>query len=164
MRDLINLIYEKYHEDGEYRGVVEKYHEDTESTLILTMYDEEKVRREVEKFRHHICGKTVVEIGAGIGLLALEMAKYAKYVVAIEKDPAWSFVFVKQLYKAGRKNLLFVFGDVDEFLKLFPEFRADVVVIYTRSGYEFFISRALCFLPKLIILNGRVMSGSEAGK
>jgi len=160
MRDLVNFIYNLYHEDDDFREKVERYHKDTKSTLILTVYDEEKARQEVAKFVDIIHDKVVVELGAGIGLLALEMSKYARYVIAIEKDPAWSWVFVKNYLYRKPRNLLFVFGDAEEFVKLL-NIKADVVVIYTRSAIEYFIVLALCFSPRKIILNGKIIEVKE---
>ena len=44
-----------------------------------------------------IDGKRVIEVGAGVGFLAIEMAKRAKSVIAIECDPAWSWIFTQPL-------------------------------------------------------------------
>jgi len=160
-RDLVNFIYELYHEDSEFRRKVESYHRDTKSTLILTVYTKEKAREEVEKFKHIIRDKVVLELGAGIGILAMEMAKYAKFVVAIEKDPAWSWIFVRNHLYEKPRNLIFVFGDAEEFLKLFDSFRPDVVVIYSKSAIDHFIIMALAFRPKAIVLNGKLIFEEE---
>ena len=66
MRDLVNFIYNLYHEDDDFREKVERYHKDTKSTLILTVYDEEKARQEVAKFVDIIHDKVVVELGLSL--------------------------------------------------------------------------------------------------
>jgi ribosomal RNA adenine dimethylase len=40
-------------------------------------------------------GKTVIEIGAGIGVLAARLAERARHVYAIEADPSWNLVYAK---------------------------------------------------------------------
>ena len=115
--------------------MVEDYHarHDNPSLLILTVCDRRTARREAKKLLRLIEGKTVIEIGAGVGLLSLEMAKTAAHVYAIELDPSWSWVFVEHLYFNKPQNLTFIFGDARE---LIGKLRADVAVIYTRSGIE----------------------------
>lgn len=78
-----------------------------------------------------IKGKTAIEIGAGVGFLAIEMARYAKHVWAVEKDPAWSWVFTKHLYRFKPKNLTWVFGDARD---LIGTLKVDLAIVVTCSG------------------------------
>ena len=110
-----------------------KYHErhGIPSLLILTQHDPRTAVQSVAAFKDKIIGKTVVEIGAGVGYLALEMARYATRVFAIEADPAWSWVFTRALYAHKPENLTWIFGtaeSVADFIK------ADIAVVFTRSG------------------------------
>lgn len=149
---MIDEIYEEWHSSESFRNLVEEYHKDGKYLLIITILDEKDACEEVAKFCPYIKDKVVVEIGAGVGFLALEMAKHAKEVYAFELDPAWSWDFVKtHLYKKP-KNMNFVFGDARNFTE---KMKADVVVIYTGSDIDEFIRIARSFDPKVVILNGK---------
>src|SRR3990172_2718507 len=52
---------------------------------------------------------TVIEIGAGLGYLAVEMAKVCKHVFAIETDPMFSHEFAQKLYAEKPANLTWIF-------------------------------------------------------
>jgi len=156
MVDLVGFVYELAHSDAGFRRLIEKYHgkyHENKYMLVLTIYNEEIAKEEVEKIRDKIEGKVVVEIGAGIGLLALEMAKYAKKVYAFELDPAWSWIFVKKYLYHKPDNLFFIFGDAREFT---DKIKPDIVVIYTCSAFKYFLQIAREFSPK-IILNGKLL-------
>lgn len=114
---------------------VEQYFADHEinSMLILTVSSWYAAQAEVQKLIPDITGKTVVEIGAGVGMLALQMARYAKYVWAIEADPSWSWVFTEHLYRLKPPNLTWIFGRAQD---LIGSLYADVAVIYTRSDLK----------------------------
>jgi len=155
LHDYISFIYNLWYEDSEYFDLIANYHREFGGgyQLILTIYNEEVAKREVEKIKDLIKDKVVVEIGAGIGLLSLEMAKHAEKVYAFEVDPAWSWVFVKKhLYKKPR-NLFFIFGDAREFT---DKIKPDIAVIYTESGLKYFLNIARKFTNK-IILNGKLL-------
>jgi len=127
----IEMIYETL----EGKHYVTPYHRKhgTESALILTMYNEKKALKAIRKIRDRIRNKTVVEIGAGVGYLAIAMAEYAKNVIAIEVDPGWSWYFVEYLYRHKPKNLIWIFGDAREIVKYI---KTDVAVICSLSGIE----------------------------
>ena len=89
----------------------------------------------------------VGEVGAGVGVLAVEMAATAKHVYAIEIDPAWTYAFMRHLYAAKPVNLTWIFGraeDVAEWL------RADVAIVVTRSGQTRMREVALRMAPKVL--------------
>ena len=156
MVDLVGFVYELAHSDAGFRRLIEKYHgkyHENKYMLVLTIYNEEIAKEEVESFRKHIEGKIVVEIGAGIGLLALEMAKYAKKVYAFELDPAWSWIFVRKYLYNKPSNLFFVFGDAEEFA---DKIKPDIVIVYTCSAIPYFLKIARKFSNK-IILNGKLL-------
>jgi SAM-dependent methyltransferase len=141
----IERIYER--NDGD--ESIEQYHErhGVKSMLILTVTSYYNAFQEVERFWPRIKDKTVVEIGAGVGMLSLHMAKFAKRVFAIEADPSWSSVFVDVLYGLKPPNLTFIFGSAEELIGLI---RADVAVVYTRSDIEGMTALARRFAPEVI--------------
>jgi tRNA G46 methylase TrmB len=109
------------------------YEHGTPSLQILTQFDPRQAMETVKTFADEIKDKRVIEIGAGVGFLAIEMAKIAKSVFAIESDPAWSWIFTHSLYRHKPKNLTWIFGSaetVSEWLN------GDVAIIVTRSGIE----------------------------
>lgn len=114
---------------------------------ILTVTDRDTAKRIAQALAPSVRGKTVIEIGAGIGLLALELASYARRVFAIEADPAWSWVFVEHLYERKPPNLSWVFGAAEEFAGLL---RGDVAIFCTRSGRESMRKAAGLFAPVVI--------------
>ena len=105
----------------------------TPSMCVLTVLSKGDARRIVKPIRGAILNKTVVEIGAGVGYLALELAKYSPRVFAIEADPGWSWIFTKHLYELKPPHLTWIFGRAEEVARYL---RADVAIIATRSGHE----------------------------
>ncbi len=103
------------------------------SQAILTITSDEAAHSVVERLAPRIAGKTVVEIGGGIGLLSLHMGRVAKRVYCIEANPMWSWVFAGVLLKSKPRNVSFLFGSADEFV---GQIRGDVAVYLTHSGIE----------------------------
>ncbi len=118
------------------------------SLNILTISSYFNALQEIHALWRKIKGLTVVEIGAGVGMLAIQMAKFAKRVYAIEADPAWSWVFTQQLYRIKPPNLTFIFGRAQELVGLI---HADVAVVYTRSDVAGMREMASQFAPEVII-------------
>lgn len=78
---------------------------------------------------------TIVEIGAGIGWLAVDLARVARRVFAIEADPLFSQAFGRKLYEEKSSNLTWIFGTATpEMATWIP--KADLVVIVTGSDDE----------------------------
>ena len=105
----------------------------TPSIQILTQHNPHAARETGDKLAEWIRGKDVIEIGAGVGFLALELARHAKSVIAIESDPAWSWVFTRSLYRHKPKNLTWIFGSAET---VAGQIRGDICLILTRSGPE----------------------------
>jgi hypothetical protein len=105
----------------------------TPSCGVITVFDTQKVIDTMMPFATKIHGKTVVEIGAGVGLLACGMATITKQVYAIESDPGWSWAFTKVLYDIKPPNLTFIFGKAESMVGIL---HADVAIIVTRSGHK----------------------------
>lgn len=146
-----------------------RYHKahGTMSLLILTQYDSEVAANLGEYLKVEIVDKVVIEIGAGVGFLAIEMAKYARQVFAIEVDPAWSWVFTRSLYAHKPPNLTWIFGKAQTVL---PWLHGDVCVIVTRSDIEALRKLGKQFAPKVIMplqeleLEETLITISEGGK
>ena len=140
IRDSIRKVYDVIHSDGLYLQLWDELFPEDESWHVLTVYSYERAREELSRFRHHVAGKKVVELGAGVGLLAYEMSKYAELVIAVEWDPLWVRVYLKHIHPKvlkERRPLLFAVGDMRYLTKLNPGF--DVAVIYTHSAINNFI-------------------------
>lgn len=87
----------------------------------------------IEKIRDRITGRVVVEIGAGVGVLAAEMAKIARHVYAIEIDPAWTYLYTRYVYKAKRPNLTWIMDRAENLVGII---KADVAIVVTGSDEE----------------------------
>lgn len=144
--DLIDVVYNALEgcED------LMKYHaaHGTPSLLILTQHSPVVAKASAELLAPWIDGKRVIEIGAGVGFLAIEMAKRAKSVVAIECDPAWSWVFTRSLYLHKPKNLTWIFGSADNMV---GSIRGDVAVIFTNSGIKEMGELGKRFCPQVVM-------------
>ena len=66
-----------------------EYHErhSNPSLLILTQHSPQIAQEAARLLRPDIENKNAIEIGVGVGFLAIAMAKYAKSVIAFEVDP-----------------------------------------------------------------------------
>ncbi len=127
----LNAIYH----DIEGSKEAEEFHKKhmTPSCGVITAYDTFKCQQIVTKIASRIYNKTVIEIGAGVGLLSIAMATISKQVYAIEVDPAWAWAFTKILYDIKPPNLTYIFGKAESMIDIL---HGDVAVIVTRSGHE----------------------------
>lgn len=109
--------------------------EDIKTSHIATIVRPENTRWIVERLQakhERLDDMTVVEIGAGIGYLAVDLAHVAKRVFAIEADPLFSRAFGTKLYDEKPSNLTWIFGTATlEMATWVP--KADLVVIVTGS-------------------------------
>jgi predicted RNA methylase len=117
------------------------------AAAVLTVIDDETAHLITERIADRIAGKTVVEIGGGIGLLSLHMGQIAKRVYCIEANPMWSWTFATVLLKQKPKNVSFLFGSADEFLGVV---KADVAVYCTHSDVHGMGLVAAQFAPVVI--------------
>jgi len=155
--DSIDHVYEVFHDDVVYMELWDRLFPEDKSMHILTVLDFDDAAREVSKFMEHIRNRRVVELGAGVGLLAYEMAKLAKSVVAVEFDPVWARVYLKHVYPKvlrSRLPLYFTIGDARHLQRFNMEF--DVAVIYTYSAIDTPLNIA-SKVAKKTILNGKVI-------
>ncbi len=128
-----------------------------ESAGILTVFDDEKAAQLAHYLSADIEGKTVIEIGGGIGLLALHMGQYAKRVYCIEANPVWSSGFIAALLRKKPKNVSYLFGAADEFL---GQIKGDVAVFCTHSGVQSMKLVAQQFAPKVIDVYGEMIANN----
>lgn len=125
------------------------------SASVLTVYTDETAGLIAQHLAPHIEGKTIVEIGGGIGLLAFHLGMIAKRVYCIEANPAWSWVFAGVLLKHKPKNVSYLFGTASEFEGLI---QADVALFCTHSGVAAMKAEAAKFAPKVIDVYGELIA------
>lgn len=117
------------------------------SLPTLTVANDEVADSIVSWLRPRLEGKTVVEIGGGIGLLSLHMGFIAKRVFCIEANPMWATAFTAALLVAKPPNVSYLFGGAEEFEGII---KADVAVFCTHSGVSPMANLAAKFAPVVI--------------
>lgn len=127
---------------------------------VLTVTNDETADLIAHHLAPRVSGKTVVEIGGGIGLLALHLGQYAKRVFCIEANPMWSWVFAGTLLRQKPRNVSFLFGSADEFVGLF---RGDVAIYCTHSDVKGMGLVAAQFAPIVIDVYGEIIKGNPGG-
>ena len=127
------------------------------SQAVLTVTSDETAHDMMEYLAPRIKGKTVVEIGGGIGLLAMHLGQIARRVYCIEANPMWSWIFAAQLIKTKPKNVSFLLGAADEFVGCI---KADVALFCTHSGVETMRLVAGQFAPVVIDVYGEMIAKS----
>ena len=133
--ELLGACLDAIYQDMDGSKVAKEFHSKhmTPSCGIITVYDTYKCQQILTKIAPRIHNKTVIEIGAGVGLLSIAMATIAKQVYAIEVDPAWAWAFTKILYDIKPPNLTYIFGKAESMTDILY---SDVAVIVTRSGHK----------------------------
>lgn len=125
-----------------------------ESAGILTVFDDETAIMIAGYLEERIKGKTVVEIGGGIGLLSLHLGYIAKRVYCIEANPIWGSTFSLLLLKEKQRNVSYLLGTADEFVGCI---KGDVAVVCTHSGLQNMKLVAAQFAPKVIDVYGELI-------
>lgn len=125
------------------------------SAAVLTVLDDNHATLIAERLRPRIEDKTVVEIGGGVGLLALHMGHIAKRVYCIEANPMWSWTFAEVLLHQKPRNVSFLFGAADEFL---GAIKGDVAVYATHSDVKGMGLVARQFAPVAIDIYGELIA------
>lgn len=158
-RDDLGEMLDFYYESLSGSEVVRDYHDrhGTESALILTVIDDDHARNITEQLRDRVEGKVIVEVGAGIGLLACHLATVARRVYAIDTDPAWASSFLAVLYKTKPRNLTFIFGLAEEA----PPIAADVALFCTHSGHAALYRAASRFAPTIIDVYAEILGAHD---
>ena len=98
-----------------------------------------------------------MEIGGGIGLLALHMGLIAKRVYCIEANPMWSWTFASVLLKSKPKNVSFLFGAADEFVGAIG---GDVAIYCTHSDVQGMRLIAAQFAPMVVDVYGEIIEAA----
>lgn len=119
-----------------------------QSKHYLTMLSREDTDWIISRAREQIRGKVVVEIGAGVGVLACELAKHARKVFAIEADPGWNWAFLRHLYTAKPTNLTWIFDGAQNLVDVI---RADVAIVVTGSDPDGLRELGSKFAPEVIL-------------
>lgn len=115
---------------------------------VLTVYTPQQAIQYLAPLRLKLQGKTVIEIGAGIGWLSIMAARYCKEVFAFEADPAWSWVFARKLYTIKPPNLTWIFGNAES---LVGKLHGDIALVWTRSDTDGMLAIARQFAPEVIL-------------
>lgn len=127
------------------------------SAAVLTVTDDETAFATAEHLAPRIAGKTVIEIGGGLGLLALHMGQFAERVYCIEANPMWATGFASILLSSKPKNVSYLFGAADEFL---GQIRGDVAVYLTHSDVTGMGLVARQFAPVVIDFYSELIAGN----
>lgn len=127
------------------------------SAAVLTVLDDNHAILIAEHLRPRIEGKTVVEIGGGIGLLAMHMGHIAKRVYCIEANPMWSWTFAEVLLHMKPRNVSFLFGAADEFV---GAIKGDVAIYCTHSDVTGMGLVAAQFAPTVIDFYGELIASN----
>lgn len=151
----LNKAAETMTDTAPYAGYVERH--GIVAQPFLTVHDDEAASATAEYLAPRIEGKTVVEIGGGLGLAALHIGLYAKRVYVIEANPIWANAFVAMLFSHKPKNVSYLFGSADEFSDVI---KADVALFMTHSGVDDMTKQAALFAPQVIDVYGELIAGN----
>ncbi len=144
--DDINGVYESLEGNEDVEDFMQRHN--IHSLGILTVCEPLRAAKAIKMFHDSLVDKVVIEIGAGVGVAAIELAKIAKHVYAIEADPAWSWLFTKHLYQNKPTNLTWIFGNAEDMI---GKIEADTVIIFTHSDLNRLQELGLSFAPKSIL-------------
>lgn len=124
------------------------------SAGILTIFDDRFAASVAEHLGPRLAGKTVVEIGGGIGLLAMHLGRVAERVYCIEANPLWAGAFADVFLEKKPCNVSYLFGGADEFL---GSIRGDVAIFCTHSDVTGMALSAAQFAPVVIDVYGEMI-------
>ena len=154
---MLNVAYETY--EGSEMAKAYSTRHGIESAAILTVHDDETSHLVFQYVAPKIEGKTVIEIGGGIGLLALHLGTVAKRVYCIEANPIWSSTFIAVLLRDKPKNVSYLFGSADEFA---GQIKGDVALFCAHSGIKAMREAAAMFAPVVIDVYGDLIAENPA--
>jgi tRNA G37 N-methylase Trm5 len=153
LASMLNEVNKAFESSEAFEGYADRH--GIESAGVLTVTDDDMAGEIAHYLAPRIEGKTVIEIGGGIGLLALHMGLYAKRVYCIEANPIWMSCFAVALLSTKPKNVSYLFGAADEFA---GQIKGDVAVICTHSGLKSMKAVAEKFAPTVINVYGEIIS------
>jgi hypothetical protein len=155
LQTLLSDIYNQFEGSEQLEAYTERHN--INSAGVLTVIDDETASALAAHLGPRIEGKTVVEIGGGIGLLSLHMAHVAKRVYCFEANPLWSWAFARTLLEQKPKNISYIFGAADEFVGLI---KADIAVIATHSDIAGMKLVGQQFAPVVIDIYGEIIDAN----
>lgn len=165
MNDTANMVEQLYNHahDDKVADLVTAYDErhGIESAAVLTIYDDETAALVASHLADRVRGKVVVEIGAGLGLLALHLSEYAAKVIAIEANPMWTSCWVAFLHSKKPKNVTWIFGAADEVAGMV---RGDVALFCTHSDCDGMARTAELFAPEVIDVYGEIVPHEQMAR
>ncbi|MCE9567937.1 MAG: hypothetical protein K8U57_38545 [Planctomycetes bacterium] len=155
LKALLDEAYEAFDGSDELQAYMKRH--DVESASILTVTNDETASLIAAYLAPLIGGKTVVEIGGGIGLLAFHMGLYAERVYCIEANPIWSSCFIASLLANKPKRVSYLFGSADEFE---GQIHGDVALFCTHSGIKSMKATATKFAPVVLDVYGELIASN----
>lgn len=158
LSNMLDDAYNAFEDSDEMMEYTERH--GVQSAAVLTITDDETASLIAEHLRPVIEGKTVVEIGGGIGLLAMHMGFIAKRVYCIEANPVWATAFLAALLVNKPKNVSYLLGAADEFEGLI---KADVAIFCTHSGVKSMKFAASKFASVVIDVYGDIIKDNPEG-
>lgn len=153
VREMLDQVYNAM--EGSQAALAYSERHGINSAAVLTVLDDNHAMLIAERLRPRVEGKTVVEIGGGIGLLSLHLGHVAKRVYCIEANPMWSWVFAGVLLDKKPRNVSYLFGAADEFLGCI---RGDVAVYCTHSDTKGMALVGAQFAPVVIDVYGELIA------
>jgi hypothetical protein len=126
----------------------------------LTVVDDEFAAAVATILEPRTRGKVVIDVGGGIGLLALHVAASARRVFVVEANPVWAACWIDLFHERKPKNLSYVFGAASEFIDYI---KADVAIVATHSDVRAMMSTARQFAPEAIDIYGELISENPKG-
>jgi len=100
--------------------------------MFIKYYDSKKVEIKTILKNVNLKNKTILDIGAGIGRLSFPLAKFAKKVIALDKDKKFKEYFKKH----KKQNLKFVNIEAEKYLKNKEKF--DIILLaWPTFSYKF---------------------------
>lgn len=152
----LDMLYEALAENP----MAQEYHErhDIRSACILTVYDDETAHLIAERLGERFRGKTLIEIGGGIGLLGCHLAPYLKHLYVIEADPGWTWAFLGCMYAKKPPNLTFIFGKAEEVV---GAIKGDAAFFCTHSAAGHLRRLGEQFAPEVIDVYGEIVGKNE---
>lgn len=153
IEEMIGEIYNAFEGSETLQRYMERH--GVNSAGVLTVLDDNHATLIAERLRPRIEGKTVVEIGGGIGLLAMHLGHVAKRVYCIEASPLWASSFVAALLDQKPRNVSYLFGSADEFI---GAIKGDVALFCTHSDVTGMGLVAAQFAPVVIDVYGELIA------
>lgn len=153
MKEMLDKLYDVM--EGSKASEAYSRRHDIRSAGVLTVYDDETAGLLAEHLAPRVEGKTIVEIGGGIGLLSMHLGLIAHRVFCIEANPMWSWTFAECLLRRKPKNVSFLFGAADEFAGII---HADVALFCTHSDVAGMSAAASRFAPTVIDVYGEIIA------